>query len=362
VADRAAPTRIVRVEARPLDVPLLAPFTIATGRVDAVHNVAIRLELAGGAVGWGEAPWLPPVTAHAPAAMLAAVAAVAPRLVGADASAWRARARDLARWLPDAPEVRAGLEMALLDALARAWDTPLYRFFGGASDRLTTDITVPLGTAAEAERLAGEYRARGFGTIKTKVGGDLDRDLERLRAIRRAHPGCALVLDANEGYTADETLALVRALRAAGIAPALLEQPVARDDWDGLARVTREAGMLVAADESCRSPADALRIANGPLANVINVKLAKSGVVAALEIAAIARAAGLGLMIGGMVETRIAMGFAAHFAAGLGGFDWVDLDTPLLLAEDPVSGGDVADGPAYHLGDAAGHGASLEWT
>ena len=359
-------THIAQVEARALDVPLIAPFGIATGRIDVVHNVAVRVTLAGGATGWGEVPWLPPVTAHDPPAILAAVAEIAPRLAGHDAAGWRARSAELAAWLPAAPEIRAGIEMALIDALARAWDVPLFHFFGGAMDSVTTDITIPLGSAAEAARLAAAYAARGFTTIKTKVGGvpggGFAADRERLLAIRDAHPACTFVLDANEGYTADEALALVRALGDAGIVPALFEQPVARDDWSGLARVTRESGVSVAADESCRSPEDALRIAGDRLADVINIKLAKSGVVGALEIAAIARAAGLGLMIGGMVETRIGMGFAAHLAAGLGGFDFIDLDTALLLAADPVIGGAVADGPTYHLGDAAGHGASLEWT
>ncbi|MDA1002872.1 MAG: dipeptide epimerase [Chloroflexi bacterium] len=359
-------TRIAHLEARPLDVPLLAPFGIATGRIDHVHNVAVRVTLAGGAAGWGEVPWLPPVTAHDPPAILTAVAEIAPRLVGRDAAGWRARSAELAAWLPSAPEIRAGIEMALIDALTRAWDVPLFHFFGGASNAVTTDITIPLGSAAEAARLAAGYAARGFTTIKTKVGGvpggGFAADRERLLAIRDAHPGCAFVLDANEGYTADEALALVHTLGDAGIVPALFEQPVTRDDWAGLARVTREAGVPVAADESCRSPADALRIARDGLAHVINIKLAKSGVVGALEIAAIARACGLGLMIGGMVETRIGMDFAAHVAAGLGGFDFIDLDTALLLAADPVIGGAASDGPTFTLDAAiAGHGGALAW-
>ena len=97
------------------------------------------------------------------------------------------------------------------------------------------------------------------------------------------------------------------------------------------------------------------------LAQVINIKLAKCGVAQALEIAEIAKANGTGLMIGGMVETRIAMGFSAHFAAGLGGFDWIDLDTPLLMAEDPVSGGYIAKGPCYQLDVGSyGHGGVLK--
>lgn len=104
----------------------------------------------------------------------------------------------------------------------------------------------------------------------------------------------------------------------------LLEQPVHRDDWEGLGFVSRIArdkyGVSVAADESCRSVADVEKIIEGNLADVINIKLAKVGVVGALEIIEIAKASGLKLMIGGMVETRLAMGFAGHLAAGLGCF------------------------------------------
>lgn len=353
---------IVAFEARPLNVPLLAPFTIATSRLERVENVAIRIELDSGVAGWGETPTLPPVTFEDQAVALEALRAIGPRLLGRDAADWRAIARDLAAEAPQLASTRAGIEMALVDALARAAGQPLHHWFGGASDRVTTDITIPITDAAEAEALARRYVAEGFSTIKTKVGLDRTEDLERLTAIRSGHPDCALVLDANEGFTAGEALGLLDDLRAEGIEVALLEQPVPRDDWAGLGRVRREAGVPVAADESCRSVEDARRIAEEDLATVLNVKLVKCGVSEALEIVEVARAAGLGLMIGGMVETRIAMGFGACFAAGLGGFDFIDLDTPLLLAEDPVRGGYRAEGATYHL-DAitAGHGGSLDW-
>lgn len=109
-----------------------------------------------------------------------------------------------------------------------------------------------------------------------------------------------------------------------GVTPVLFEQPVHRDDWEGLGHVTHIAkdkyGVSVAADESCRSLDDVKKIVQGNLADVINIKLAKVGVMGALEIIELARTSGLSLMIGGMVETRLAMGFAGHLAAGLGCF------------------------------------------
>lgn len=355
-----SPTRIARIDVFPLDVPLKAPFTIATSRLDHVRNAAVKVTLADGSVGWGETPTLPPVTAEDPPTALAELRREAGVLTGRDAGGWRRIAAELHERIPHFPSVRAGLEMALIDAFARHANVPLFQFFGGSGDTLVTDITIPICPPGEAGSLAGQYRAEGFATLKVKIGLDLSDDVARVTAIRKAHPECRLILDANAGYTADETLRMLKELRSLGIEPALLEQPVAREDWDGLGRLAREARVPVAADESCRGPEDALRIVRDGLAEVINIKLVKSGVARALEIAAIARAGGLKLMIGGMVETRLAIGFSAHVAAGLGGFDWIDLDTPLLLAEDPVRGGARAEHATYVL-DAgrAGHGGGL---
>jgi L-alanine-DL-glutamate epimerase-like enolase superfamily enzyme len=352
----STPQRIVAIEARPLNAPLLAPFVIASGRRDNVENVAVSVRLDSGVTGWGEIPSLQPVTVEDQDIALAAVQRIAPWLEGRNATRWRSLAHELAEREPDLSATRAGVEMAIVDALCRAWRVPLYQFFGGAGHTVTTDITIPICPPDEAAALARGYAAAGFAIIKTKVGLDVDADVERLRAIRRGHPRCRFIIDANQGYSSDDALRVLRILRQAGIEPALFEQPVAREDWEGLGRVTADGGVPVAADESCRTARDAIHIARHRLASVVNIKVAKSGLVQALDIAAIARAADLGLMVGGMIETRIAMGVSAHFAAGLGGFDWIDLDTPLLLSEDPVIGGYQAQGPRYDLaGVTAGH-------
>lgn len=346
----------VRVE--PLDVGLKAPFVIASTRLDRVHNVAIRIDVADGTRGWGEIPILHPVTPESQPSAIETAQRSGDSLVGRNLAHWRPLLEELAEISAGSPTVRAGMEMALFDALARSWRVPLYRFFGGARTHIETDITIPICSASEAQLLAAGYRAQGFSVIKTKVGLDVADDIERLTAIRRAHPSCRLVLDANEGYSLEQAQEVLRALQRRDLAPALLEQPVPRSDWEAQATLVREGGVTVAADESCRSPRDALDIAHHRLAHVINIKLAKCGVAHALDIVAIARAAGLGLMIGGMVETRLAMGFSAHFAAGLGCFEWIDLDTPLLLSSDPIRGGYAIDGPRYELGSViAGHGA-----
>jgi L-alanine-DL-glutamate epimerase-like enolase superfamily enzyme len=179
---------------------------------------------------------------------------------------------------------------------------------------------------------------RGVTTIKIKVGKDLEEDEARVRAVFRAGPKARLFIDANQGYRPLEALKLLRRLRSAGIHPVLFEQPVAKDDLDGLEEVGRKGGVPVAADESAASLKDVWNLARRKAASVINIKFMKFGVWEAWAAARAARAAGLGLMMGGMVESRLAMGCGAHFAAGFGGFEFIDLDTPLWFAKDPMRG------------------------
>jgi len=351
---------IKSIDIYPLDVPLIAPFSTAVSNHSSVNNVAIKVKLVDGAIGWGETPTLPPLTVEDQTIAMSVLDSEANSLLGRNADEWRSIATELLERLPEHSAIRCGLEMALIDAFANSMQIPLFQFFGGCTDSVVTDITIPICSADEAERLAEHYHRQGFEIIKTKIGRDIKSDIERIVAIRRGFNDCRLLLDANTGFTVDETLDMLAQLRGSGIEPVLLEQPVPREDWQGLGRLAKEAGVPIAADESCRSPQDAMRIVKNNLAQVINIKLAKCGVAQALEIVEIAKANDTGLMIGGMVETRIAMGFSAHFAAGLGGFDWIDLDTPLLMAEDPVSGGYIAKGPCYQLDVGSyGHGGVL---
>jgi L-alanine-DL-glutamate epimerase-like enolase superfamily enzyme len=352
---------IVDLAASPLNIPLKAPFVVATARLDAVENVIIRVKLSDGSVGWGEASTLPPITVENQQLALSAVESAAEWIPGLRAGEWKSIASRMHESMPDYSSTRAGIEMAIIDALVHSRHVPLYTWFGNSGDRIRTDITIPICPPSPAQALATQYAAQGFNVIKTKVGTAVADDLERLRAIRKGHPTCILVIDANEGFSTDDALAFLRELRGAGIVPGLFEQPVARDNVEGMQRLTREAGVPIAADESCRSSADAKRIARDRLAHVINVKLVKCGVAESLAVADLARSKGMGMMIGGMVESRIAIGFSAHFAAGLGGFEWIDLDTPLLLAKDPVRGGYVASGPEYDLsGIRSGHGGWID--
>jgi L-alanine-DL-glutamate epimerase-like enolase superfamily enzyme len=351
-------TTIREIEIADLDIPLLVPFGIASGAQELAANLLVTVELADGTRGYGEAAPFAAVNGETQASARAALAAARSLVMGADVREWRPLAGALASAIPEAPSARCAAECALLDALTRRAGMPLWAFFGGAGTRLETDMTVTTGSAAQAAEDARKILGRGIQTIKVKVGGASQaEDLERVLAIRAAAPDSPLILDGNCGFDVVGALELVAELRARGVRLALLEQPLPREDWAGMARLTREAGVPVAADESLRSPADALRLAQESAASVFNIKLMKMGVVGALDVVGVARAAGLGLMIGGMVESILAMTCSACFAAGIGGFDYVDLDTPMFLAENPFQGGFTQQGAELSLAAiSAGHG------
>ncbi|XP_011072912.1 L-Ala-D/L-amino acid epimerase isoform X1 [Sesamum indicum] len=358
---------VQRAEGRPLNVPLIAPFTIASSRLDRVENVAIRVELTNGCVGWGESPILPHVTAEDQPTALAKAAETCLFLKQSSGKTLGLVLNDINRILPghSFASVRAGIEMALIDAVAHSIGVPLWRLFGGFSNAITTDITIPIVSPTEAAELASKYCVQGFKTLKLKVGKNLNADIQVLQAIRTVHPDCSFILDANEGYSSEEAIHVLEKLHEMEVTPILFEQPVHRNDWKGLGYVSDVArnkyGVSVAADESCRGLADVKKIVKENLAHVINIKLAKVGVLGALEIIDLAKASGLDLMIGGMVETRLAMGFAGNLAAGIGCFKFIDLDTPILLAEDPVLEGYEVSGPLYKFSNARGHGGFLHW-
>jgi L-Ala-D/L-Glu epimerase len=341
--------RIKSVRVQAWDVELTEPFGIATGAQVLAQNALLELELESGQRGLGEAAPFPAVNGETQADALAALTAVEGELVGYEASDARALSAAALARLESTPSALAALEMALLDAACRERGTSLFQHFGGRSPRLLTDITIPTGGSDDAARAAQRAIAQGFSTLKVKVGGkSFDHDLERLRGIAEAAPSARLLLDANASLQAEQAVQLVRGLGARQRQVVLFEQPCLRGDFAGSRRV-REAGIRVAADEDARSLEDLAALHSERAADVINFKLTKSGVTRVLSMIAEARRLGFGLMLGGMVETRLAMTFSACIAGGLGGFEELDLDTPLFMRDDRLEGGFAQRGPHLDL-------------
>lgn len=356
----SASTTIRTIEARPLDIALLAPFGISSGSIATANNVLVVVELTDGTRGLGEAAPFPAFNGETQQGVLSAVASVGKGLVGADVRAWKKIASAIRQ--PEATAcARCALEMAVLDAISRRAGLPLWAWFGGASHTLTTDMTVTTGSVEDAARDARAIAARGMRSIKVKVGsGNLDLDCARVRQIAIAAPGSHLLLDGNCGFSVDSAVDLVQKLRANGVEIELFEQPVAGDDWEGLRQIGLRTGVQIMADESVVDARSALGLLRAGAVQGINVKLMKCGIAEALEIVAIAKAFDAKLMIGGMVESILAMSVSACFAAGLGGFAYADLDTPLFMTNQPFDGGFAMNGEVIDVSCIeAGHGVLL---
>lgn len=356
--------QVTDLEFFPLDVPLREPFGIATGAQLVARNVLVRITLSDGSEGLGEAAPFPAVNGETQSQVLGALPAAREALMGKPASRYRYLADICREALSAVPSARAGVEIALLDALTRRAGLSLFQFFGGKRTSLLTDITLPTGDVERAAEAARRARQQGFESLKIKVGGaPLELDVARVQAAHVEAPRAKLILDANASFSAEQALTLLDALNDARAQIVLFEQPTGADDLGGLREVQSRGNVPVAADESARSCADVARLFAERAVAAVNIKATKCGLIEAWDMTLAARALGLRLMIGGMVETELAMTASACLAGGVGGFEFVDLDTPLFMAERPLTGGFRQNGPELELSDlGVGHGvAYLRW-
>jgi L-alanine-DL-glutamate epimerase-like enolase superfamily enzyme len=355
-------TVIEEVLATPLNLPLTEPFSIATGAQQSAENVLVRLRLSDGTVGLGEAAPFPAVSGETQQSSMATIERAADLLSGLDAREWGRIDALLAEKYPDEPAARCAVETAVLDALLRHHHMPLWSFFGGASSSLETDMTVTAGDCTHASLSARAVLAHNINIIKVKLGAlSPMEDAERLKAVCTVAPKARIIADANGGYTLAKALLLLEEVEKAGIPLEFLEQPLPREDLDGMAYLTEHCPATICADESARSAADVLELVKRKAVGAINIKIMKCGVVEAIRMWSIAHTAGLKLMIGGMVESILAMTFSAHFAVGFGGFDYVDLDTPIFITSHPFTGGFCREGgilTLHHI--CEGHGVELK--
>ena len=315
------------------EAPLLQPFRIASGQHDRLANALFVVELSDGTKGYGEAGVATHITGETLEETMRNLRQAGQDLAGRSPTEYLAVSAQLHEQWPRNKSAVAAVEMALLDALTRHMRIPLWALFGPAPRKLVTDITLVLSDLAETEASARKYYRAGFRKFKIKIGSDPGLDLDRVRLVHRHCPRSRIYLDANQGYTVKGILDFMRELKAAGITPALLEQPVAKADWDGLKEVAARVDVPVCADESASSLADCFRLLRQKITPVINIKLMKTGLIPSREIALFCRAKGIKLMIGAMMESSVSSMAAAHLAAGLGCFEYIDLDTPFFIAK-----------------------------
>ncbi len=313
------------------EVPLARPFATAKDQLarQVARHVALRLVLDTGQTAQAEAVPVQYVTGETPESVLRAAAAAVPVVRGLSLRHPGEWSEALAH--VEGASLRAGLEMALYTAMAAHSGQSVWRYFGAKVACLETDITISLGAdVAEQARQAAED---GFRYLKVKIGsGNPSEDIRRLREIHASAPRARLRLDANQAFTADSALALLREVASLNLPVQLVEQPVDARDLAALDSVAARSPYPVIADEAVLDVATANAVLSQTRAHGLNIKIMKSGVTGSLEIARMAARAGRRLMIGCMLETARGIAFAAALAGGTGLFEFVDLDSHMLLA------------------------------
>jgi L-Ala-D/L-Glu epimerase len=338
----------------------MEPFVIATEIATIAQNTFIRIHTVDGHVGMGECSAFPMLTGETQATCFEVAKDLARLVKGKDAIDIGARLAELDAFIARNTTIKSAFDMALHDLSAKYAGLPLYAFLGGRKKEIITDLTIGIDSPEIMAAKAVDFVARGVRTIKVKLGKKGDEDIERIRRIREAIGyNIALRIDANQGWDPETAIKTLKAL--AGFDIQFCEQPIHHHLDDRLPEVRRESPIPVMADESVCNHHDARRLINAGACDAINIKLAKSGgILEAIRIADTAAASGIPCMLGGMLESRLALTAKVHLAMAHDNIRYYDLDTCLLgQLEDPVTGGAIYDEYSLKINDEPGIAADI---
>ncbi|PMQ01670.1 MAG: dipeptide epimerase [Dictyoglomus sp. NZ13-RE01] len=339
---------IVDVKLTPKKYRLKEVFKIATGERSEILNLEIEIFLKDGTIGVGEASSSLISKIISENSYVVLEKSIKDLLIGENILKLRYLWKKL-KSLQFLPAIMAGTEYALVSAYCNWKGISPYLFFGGEREEIETDITIGISDFENTIRKAKEYYDAGFRILKIKVGLDLEEDLRKVIEIKRILPDVDFIIDANQGYTPKIANYFINTLYREGIEVLVFEQPVHKDDHDGIKYVRYNSPFPVAVDESVYTVYDALRLIKEDAIDFINIKLMKSGIYDALGIIEIARASNKGLMIGCMGESSLGISQSVHFSLGTSAFTYHDLDSHLSIADEEFRGDFIQEGPIIRV-------------
>ncbi len=351
--------RIKDVQIGHISVPLVRPFKTALRTVNSVEDVIVKIITDTGNIGYGEAPPTGVITGDTKGAIISAIEDhIKKSIIGIDIENFEEIMLKLDKSIVKNTSAKAAVDIALYDLYGQLYKAPLYKLLGGYRKKIITDITISVNSPEQMALDSIDAVKHGYRTLKIKVGVDSDMDIKRMKAIREAVGyDIDLRIDANQGWKPKEAVYTLRKMEDAGLNIEFVEQPVEAHDIDGLKFVTNNVHIPVMADESVFSPADALKIMQLRAADLINIKLMKTGGLHnALKICSMAEIYGVECMIGCMLEAKVSVTAAVHLAAAKSIITKIDLDGPVLCNEDPVDGGAIFQDYKISLSDEPGLG------
>ena len=331
-----------------LTVHTTHPFIIARGGSSEHRTVVVKVSDGDGYEGSGEAA-PSRFYGETPETVIAALGRIAAALEGTSSWSLEAVEAEMNRAIGRNGSAKSAVSAALHDLMAKRLGVPLWKLWGlDPAAAPPSSFTIAIAPDDETLR-ARVAEAREYPILKVKLG--TDRDAQIIRTVRLAAPDKILRVDANAAWTPKHALRMIELCLDYGVE--FVEQPLPPHDLEGLRFVRDRSPLPIVADESCIVATDVARLAG--VVDGINIKLSKcGGLREALKMIATARAHGMLVMCGCMIETTLGIAAAAHFTPLL---DCADLDGAALLRDDPFAGVSIAGG-RIALGSEPGLGVS----
>jgi L-alanine-DL-glutamate epimerase-like enolase superfamily enzyme len=337
----------------------MEPFVIATEVSYYTQNVFIRIHTDKGITGMGECSAFPMLVGETQNTCFEVAKDFARITLHKNPLLIEERLNELHQYIAFNSTIKSAWDMALHDISAKEAQLPLYAFLGGQKKDIYTDLTIGIDSPTAMADKARQFIKDGVTIIKVKLGKKGSEDLERIRLIREAvGPAIKLRIDANQGWDFETALSTLQALEQYDIQ--FCEQPIPHQLDHLLPRLRQQSPIAIMADESVFDHYDAIRLMEAGACDFINIKLAKSGgILEAKKIADEAQKRDIKCMLGGMLESRLALTAKVHFAMSHPNIHFYDLDTCLLgQLEDPVTGGAVYNN--FHLELPEGYGIAAD--
>ena len=351
---------IREIELYRLSIPM-EPFVIATGTMDYAQNTFIKVITDTGLYGVGECSAFPMIVGETQNTCLTLAQDFAKIWKGKDPLAISDRLAELHLYIAGNSTIKSAFDMALYDLAAKHAELPLYKFLGGTPREIVTDITLGIASPEEMAQKALKLKDGGAFALKVKLGKKPQDDIARIKAIRQAVGfDIPIRIDANQGWSYEGSIEALQGLEAYKIQ--FCEQPMRTYNDHLLPELRTQTIVPIMADESVYNHYDAERLCKNDACDFINIKFSKSsGIHEALKIQAIAAEYNIPCMIGGMLESRLALAAKVHFAYAASNVKFYDLDTCMVgHLEDPVVGGIQYNGYAIHISDDIGIGADIK--
>ena len=333
---------ITEIQIAQLTIPLIRPFITAVRRTEWVNDVVILIKTECGKIGYGSAASTPAITGDSTESIITAITThLGPPLIGRNIVELNSLLLMNNQAIAGNTSAKAAIDIALHDLFAQYCGVPLYQLLGGHKNQISSCITISVKACEEMVSDAHELVQQGHHTLKIKLGLNPIEDIERVRTIRKAvGPHIKLLVDANQGWSVQDTLTVIRTFKQEQLDISLVEQPIKAADVLHLKAISSEVDCSIIADESCFSPEDALHLATVKACDGINIKLMKSGgLEQAQAIYHIAKTAQMHIMVGCMLESPIGIAAIASFAVSKPDIIYADLDPIFLIQENYINGG-----------------------